>query len=216
MAGIPARSTRSYLGMTQSTREPTSATARRMERGDRGILGSQHLEEAIGSRRIGNRTRESDHVAADVKPARRENRRDLIARSTSRKSIAVRLRTIGAAGSPVEPAMTMSLIHLDVALAVEAHQRKTGDASDGASCFRVSAKRLARKLRRQTGAAEKFEDPVIRRLADALAATEAAHDSHSAIRADAFRLAIVTRQVSGQARPRATEDDAAEDSMAGM
>jgi AraC family transcriptional regulator len=104
------------------------------------------------------------------------------------------------AGSPVGSPVTMSLIHLDVALAVEVHERKTGDATDGASCFKVSAKRLARNTEAavETRAAEKFDDPVIRRLADALAATEAAHDSHSAICADALRLAIVTRQFSVQ------------------
>ena len=38
----------------------------------------------------------------------------------------------------------------------------------------------------------------MRRLSDALAATEATHDAHSAIMADALRLAILTRTFSGQ------------------
>ena len=60
-------------------------------------------------------------------------------------------------------------------------------------------------------AVEKFEDPVIRRLSDALAATEAADDSHSAICADALRLAILTRQFSRQANSARTDTAATED-----
>lgn len=41
-------------------------------------------------------------------------------------------------------------------------------------------------------------DPVMRRLSAALAAAEAAHDAHSAIMADALRLAILTRTFSRQ------------------
>ncbi len=103
-------------------------------------------------------------------------------------------------GGLAEDFITLSLVHLDVALAVEAQDRNRGEAADGASCFKVSAKRLARGCDNTEGApaAIKFEDPVIRRLSDALAATEAAHDRHSAICADALRLAILTRQFSGQ------------------
>jgi AraC family transcriptional regulator len=103
------------------------------------------------------------------------------------------------AGRLAEHSITLSLVHLDVALAVEA-QGRDGEAGDGASCFKVSAKRLARGSEDTEGtpAAEAFEDPVIRRLSDALAATEAAHDRHSAICADALRLAILTRQFSRQ------------------
>jgi hypothetical protein len=47
-----------------------------------------------------------------------------------------------------EDSITLSLIHLDVALAVEAQNRNAGD---GTSCFKVSAKRLARDPERYAG-----------------------------------------------------------------
>jgi AraC family transcriptional regulator len=97
-----------------------------------------------------------------------------------------------------EDGITLSLVHLDVALAVKAQDRDVRESDDGVPCFKVSAKRLARQSEdaKEAPAAETFEDPVIRRLSDALAATEAAHDRHSAICADALRLAILTRQFS--------------------
>ena len=105
------------------------------------------------------------------------------------------------AGRFAEDGITLSLVHLDVALAVKAEGRDAEEAADGVRCFRVSAKRLARGSGQvdALSAVEEFEDPVIRRLSDALAATEAADDSHSAICADALRLAILTRQFSRQA-----------------
>lgn len=104
------------------------------------------------------------------------------------------------AGCSAEEAITLSLVHLDVALAVEAQDRDGGKAADGAARFRVSAKRLARGSEDmdRAAAAKKCEDPVIRQLSDALAATEAAPDRHSAICADALRLAILTRRFSQQ------------------
>jgi AraC family transcriptional regulator len=116
-----------------------------------------------------------------------------------------------------EDGITLSLVHLDVALAVKAEGRDVREAAEGVPCFTVSAKRLAPGSGHAevAPAAEKFEDPVIRRLSDALAATEAAHDSHSAICADALRLAILTRQFSRQSAPGRSDippaADAAED-----
>lgn len=114
------------------------------------------------------------------------------------------------AGRFAEVGITLSLVHLNVALAVQAEGRDVKEAADGFHCFKVSAKRLAHGSEHpEAGSAvERFEDPVLRRLSDALAVTEAAHDSHSAICADALRLAILTRQVSERARTdaAATED----------
>ncbi|MGY3649318.1 AraC family transcriptional regulator [Bradyrhizobium sp. LM4.3] len=59
-------------------------------------------------------------------------------------------------------------------------------------------------------AAEEFTDPVMRRLSDALAVTEATHDAHSAIMADALRLAILTRTFSRQASSARAELDPAD------
>jgi AraC family transcriptional regulator len=102
-----------------------------------------------------------------------------------------------------EDGITLSLVHLDVALAVTAQVADAKEAVDGVPCFKVSAKRLARRSEDagHSPAAESREDPVIQRLSDALAATEAAQDRHSGICADALRLAILTRQFSGQAAP---------------
>ena len=92
--------------------------------------------------------------------------------------------------------ITISLEHLDVALAVTA---ESDGLEDNSTSFKVSARPLSQAY----GGAEamvtpKSEDPVMQRLSDALAATEASHDPNSAICADALRLAILTRQFSRQ------------------
>jgi len=107
-------------------------------------------------------------------------------------------------GRLVEDGMTLSLVHLDVALAVKAQDRDVRETAD-TSCFRFSAKRLAQASADATSATAVVEDPVIRRLSDALAATEAAHDRHSAICADALRLAILTRHVSRRVNPEPSD-----------
>ncbi|WP_431204984.1 helix-turn-helix domain-containing protein [Bradyrhizobium betae] len=81
----------------------------------------------------------------------------------------------------------LSFVHLDVALAVEAR------AAEGEREF-----------------AGELTDPVMRRLSDALAATEATHDAHSAIMADALRLAILARTFSRQALRAPSELDPAD------
>jgi AraC family transcriptional regulator len=112
------------------------------------------------------------------------------------------------AGRLAEQGITLSLAHLDIALAVKAEGSDVKEADDEAACFKVSAKRLGHDCdTTDAPAAERTEDPVIRRLSDALAAAEAAHDPHSAICADALRLAILTRQFSRQSGGRS---DAAE------
>lgn len=109
----------------------------------------------------------------------------------------------GSARRPAGQGITLSLVHLDVALAVEAQVQDEGRSADGASCFRVSAKRLAQASEGadRASAFREFGDPVLRRLSDALAATRAAHDAHSAICADALRLAILARKFSRQTAP---------------
>jgi len=99
-----------------------------------------------------------------------------------------------------EDGVTLSLIHLDVALAVEAQGADLAQSADGISSFKVSAKRLARVSDEgeRVSAPGEYSDPVMRRLSDALAATEAAQGTHSAILADALRLAILTRKFSRQ------------------
>lgn len=76
----------------------------------------------------------------------------------------------------------LSFVHLDVALALET---RAADVELSAARGPEFAGELA--------------DPVMRRLSDALAATEATHDAYSAIMADALRLAILTRTFSRQA-----------------
>lgn len=107
-----------------------------------------------------------------------------------------RLGRSKSAGRFAQNGVVLSLVHLDVALAVKAEGREAGDTATQVPCFKVSAKRLAPGSG-QTEAvpvAKDVGDPVMRRLTAALAAAEAAHDSHSAICADALRLAILTRQ----------------------
>lgn len=99
--------------------------------------------------------------------------------------------------------ITLSLVHLDVALALKAEARDAAE-TDYASCFKVSAKPLANRAE-AADEVDKSDDLIMRRLADALAATEAADDSHSAICADALRLAILTRQVSRHTDPEQNE-----------
>ncbi|MCP3367996.1 helix-turn-helix domain-containing protein [Bradyrhizobium cajani] len=112
-------------------------------------------------------------------------------------------RRTGPAGRPDRTggkAMTLSLVHLDVALAIEAPAPDARRSAGDERGFRVSAKRLARvsvEADRDAGVGE-FTDPVMRRLSDALAATEATDHAHSAILADALRLAILTRRASRQ------------------
>ncbi|MCS3897486.1 AraC-like DNA-binding protein [Bradyrhizobium japonicum USDA 38] len=112
-----------------------------------------------------------------------------------------------------EKAMTLSLVHLDVALAIETPQAGVRRSAGDGPSFRVSAKRLARisvETDREAGAGE-FPDPVMRSLSDALAATEAAHHPHSAILADALRLAILTRRASRPTAVERNETDQADD-----
>jgi AraC family transcriptional regulator len=127
------------------------------------------------------------------------------------------LKRSRAAGRFPEDGITLSLVHLDVAFAVKAEDRNVVESTDGGSCFKVSAKRIAHGAEADGApATETFDDPVIRSLSDALAATEAANDRHSAICADALRLAILTRQFSRQGDPApsaAVPAVGAEDSM---
>ncbi len=115
----------------------------------------------------------------------------------STKDHVVDLRSIDFSGierhrlepSGLEDGFTLSLPHLDVALAVSAEDRNFRTA-DGISRFKVSARRLAHSsVNYQVSAAEDgFEDPVVRRLSDALAAAEIAPGPHAQICADALRL----------------------------
>ena len=106
---------------------------------------------------------------------------------------------------------TLSLSHLDVAVAILAQDRDARRSGAGASCLKVSAKRLADRPEGAGHPSEDRDDPVIQRLSEALAQIEAAHDRHSGVCADALRLAILTRQFckqsdeqvqAGQAFPR--------------
>jgi len=94
----------------------------------------------------------------------------------------------------------LSFVHLDVALAVETNAADVERSADRGPRFRLSAKLPAgQPVESEQAPAAEAADPVMRRLSDALAATEAAHDAHSAIMADALRLAILTRTFSRHA-----------------
>lgn len=100
-----------------------------------------------------------------------------------------------------------AFVHLDVALAVEKQAADVERSTVRGPGFKLSAKLLAPSENERT---EEVTDPVMRRLSDALAATEATHDAHSAIMADALRLAILTRTCSRQACGTAAELDPAD------
>lgn len=111
-----------------------------------------------------------------------------------------------------EDGTMLSFVHLDVALAVDTQAADVQRSAARESGFRVSAKLFsgspAESARSFT--AGEFTDPVMRRLSDALAATEASHDDHSAIMADALRLAILTRTFSRQTLRAPAELDPAD------
>lgn len=144
-----------------------------------------------------------------------QNVKDHVAAAIDVSSIdASQLRPSRRSPRSAEEAMTLSLVHLDVALAIEPPAPDVRGSVDGEPSFRVSAKRLARvsaEADRQTGA-EELTDPVMRRLSDALAATKAMHHPHSAILVDALHLAMLTckasrRTVVGRGQSELTESD---------
>lgn len=105
----------------------------------------------------------------------------------------------------------LSFVHLDVALAVETRAAEVERSAASGPGFRVSAKLLAEaSAGSELEFAGELTDPVMRRLSDALAATEATHDAHSAIMADALRLAILARTFSRQALRAPAELDPAD------
>jgi AraC-like DNA-binding protein len=111
-----------------------------------------------------------------------------------------------------EDGAMLSFVHLDVALAVETQAADVKRSAARGPGFRVSAKLIAEPPSESERActAGEFTDPIMRRLSDALAATEATHDTHSAIMADALRLAILTRTFSRQASGTPAELDPAD------
>ncbi len=121
-----------------------------------------------------------------------------------------------------EDRMTLAFQHLDVVLAIAARgagQAGSTNASLNARCLHAESVPLVEndvRLRVADGvdgfdaargvpAAGNPEDPVIKRLSDALAATELADDRHTGICADALRLAIVTRMLGLQSEPQQSE-----------
>jgi AraC family transcriptional regulator len=124
----------------------------------------------------------------------------------------------------LEARMTLAFQRLDVALAIAARGPGQDSAAEGnailnARCLRSESSqekgrddclRIAdnanRKGVRHAPTAESPEDPVIKRLSDALMATESANDRYTGICADALRLAIVTRLLGLQSdAQRSTE-----------
>jgi AraC family transcriptional regulator len=115
-----------------------------------------------------------------------------------------------------EDRTTLAFQHLDVVLAIAARGPGQGasetNASLNARCLGVESARQSEtgvSLQvadagshiegvRKAPPAGKPDDPVIRRLSDALAATERADDRHTGVCADALRLAIVTRMLGLQ------------------
>ena len=120
----------------------------------------------------------------------------------------------GSRGHPfAEDRMTLAFQHLDVVLAIAARCSDQGGSAEGKASLNARCLR-AESVQQQDGvglrvadatshiegvrnapAAGNPEDPVIRRLSDALAATERSDDRYTGVCADALRLAIVTRML---------------------
>lgn len=124
----------------------------------------------------------------------------------------------GSRGHPfAEDRMTLAFQHLDVVLAIAARGSDQGGSAEGKASLNarcLHAESVQHKEDRvglgvadatshiegvrNAPAAGNPEDPVIRRLSDALAATELLDDRHTGVCADALRLAIVTRMLGLQ------------------
>lgn len=149
-------------------------------------------------------------------------------------SVTAYLDDLGESGSAsrghpfVEDRMTLAFQHLDVVLAIAARGVGEGGSAEGNTslnakclhaeaapqgengvCLRVADAPDGIGAARSVPAAENAEDPVIRRLSDALAATELADDRHTGICSDALRLAIVTRMLGLQSETQRVEEQTA-------
>ena len=125
----------------------------------------------------------------------------------------------------VEDRMTLAFQHLDVVLAIAARGAGQGPFAEVNALLNARCLRAELAQREEDGAclrvadatghgegvgsvpaAGKPEDPVIKRLSDALAATELADDRHTGICADALRLAIVTRLLGLQSETQPSHE----------
>ncbi|WP_208639169.1 helix-turn-helix domain-containing protein [Bradyrhizobium forestalis] len=148
-----------------------------------------------------------------------QNAKDHVAAAIDVSSIdGPRLRPSRRSARSGEEAMMLSLVHLDVALAIEPPAPDVRGSADGGPSFRVSAKCLANasaEFDREPGGAG-FTDPVMRRLSDALVATKAMHHPHSAILVDALRLAMLTRKASRRTVVDQSQSEPAESDREGQ
>jgi AraC family transcriptional regulator len=131
-----------------------------------------------------------------------------------------------ARGHAVEGAMTLPLPHIDVVLAIAPHGPGGNCAAQGnailsARCLRTEFDRRTHgdvvgqavdntdcvDDLRDASAFKSSDDAVIKRLSDALAATESAVDRHTGIYADALRLAIVARLLGLQSETLRRPDE---------
>jgi len=141
-------------------------------------------------------------MALQISSERSNSNRVVDLRSMEALSVDRQRRNLAESADRYPPdEVVLSLVHLNVALAMNAGG-PTADTE--VPYFKVCAKGLEPDDESELQIdLETREDPVIQRLNTALAAAEAAHDSHSAICADALRLAILTRQFARQTQLRA-------------
>jgi AraC-like DNA-binding protein len=119
--------------------------------------------------------------------------------------------------SLAEDRMTLAFQHLDIVLAIAARSPGQGGSGEAKTSLNARCLRAESVQQKQGGVAMRVadatshidevrnapaagnpQDPVIRRLSDALAATERSGDRHTGVCADALRLAIVTRMLGLQ------------------
>jgi AraC family transcriptional regulator len=155
-----------------------------------------------------------DHSAESVDRATMYRKGESRRNTTGAVPVTGYLDGFGETGSrghaAAEDSMTIAFQHLDVVLAIAsraAGRNSVADATPDATCLRAEfTQQRDKEVRFQVAdntncieevlyapAGESPEDPVVRRLSDALAAAESADNRHGEIYADALRLAIVTR-----------------------
>jgi AraC family transcriptional regulator len=157
-----------------------------------------------------------DHNAESVDRATMYGQGESRRNTTGTVPVTGYLDGFGETGSPgqaaTEDRMTIAFQHLDVVLAIATRASgRNGVAERDAApdlmrlraefpqlkdkevCFQAADNTNCIEDVLQAPAGERPEDPVVRRLSDALAAAESADNRHGEIYADALRLAIVTR-----------------------
>lgn len=111
------------------------------------------------------------------------------------------LRTFATAHQASNDGFRLSLAHLDVDLAFTAEPHGDERRRPGSGSFQIFASSSTNASQNSDAIDARAHDSVVQRLAEALTLMESVDDAHSAMCADALRLAILTRQYSRGMKP---------------